>query len=140
LFCHTLRYTFCKLKFVFQSLKLISFSVIQISTSIDLYSSYYCLSLSLSLSSGYRLGPLDPLRGLKCNSPTICEKKNIQWLHLLFTLLNSAESPLSSNEESKKNYLLFISLDFFAVDHLSSHLSCFFFSFMSTGHAAGSLL
>jgi hypothetical protein len=47
-------------------------------------------------------------------------------LLLLFASLNSAECPLFTDEESKRNDEVFIVLEFFAGDPLWSHFSIFF--------------
>ncbi len=49
-------------------------------------------------------------------------------LLLLFASLNSAECPLFTDEESKRNDEVFIVLEFFAGDPLWSHFSIFFSS------------
>jgi hypothetical protein len=42
------------------------------------------------LASGYKLGPLDPLRGLKCKYSKNSKKSNITLLDLLLLSLNSS--------------------------------------------------
>jgi len=51
---------------------------------------------------------------------------NLQCLHLLFESLNGAESPLYTNEESKRNDEVLIFLEFVTSDPLSSHIYIFF--------------
>jgi hypothetical protein len=45
---------------------------------------------SKKVSSGYKLGPLDPLRGLKCKYSKNSKKSNITLLDLLLLSLNSS--------------------------------------------------
>jgi hypothetical protein len=79
-------------------------------------------------SSGYKLGPLDPLRGLNCKYSKNSKNSNIALLDLLLLSFISAGSPLLIDAKSKLSDVIFNFLEFFAVDPLWSHLQPFFLS------------
>ena len=59
-------------------------------------------------TSGYKLGPPDPLRGLKRKYSKNCKKSNIASLNLLLMPFDSAESLLSIDAKSKCNDAIFV--------------------------------
>jgi hypothetical protein len=52
-------------------------------------------------TSGYKLGPPDPIRGPKCKYSKNSKKLNILSIYLLLVSFDSAESPLSIDAKSK---------------------------------------
>ncbi len=66
-------------------------------------------------TSGYKLGPPDPLRGLKREYSKNSKKIEYCIVELTFDVFDSAESPLSIDAKSKCNDRIFDVLRIFAV-------------------------